>query len=134
MLLYFSFDFFSRNFFERYRDLDGDVPKPEKFTDCAKVYNDCKDAEKYNNVNDDEDDENQENQENQEKNDEKPLKESDANAENSNLDETDENEGAGDSPADHLNDSDESSNNVVRRKRTHQPVHNFKLNRKMSII
>lgn len=45
---------FRRNFFERYRISDDNVVKPQKFTDCAKIFNDCKDAEKYNNIEEDE--------------------------------------------------------------------------------
>lgn len=40
------------------------MTKPKKFTDCAKIYNDCKEAEKYNNIEDDDDDDEQQDEEN----------------------------------------------------------------------
>lgn len=39
-----------RNFFERYRTLDDSIEQPQRFSDCAKVYNECEDAERYDNV------------------------------------------------------------------------------------
>lgn len=51
-----AFSFISRNFFEQYRNVEGIHEKPQKFGDCARMFNDCKDAEKYNN-NDDDDNE-----------------------------------------------------------------------------
>lgn len=47
---------FRRNFFERYRLSDQNAVKPQKFTDCAKIFNDCKEAEKYNNIQEDDED------------------------------------------------------------------------------
>lgn len=35
--------------------MDGIDEKPNKFIDCARMFNDCKDAEKYNNYEDEED-------------------------------------------------------------------------------
>lgn len=35
--------------------MDGIDEKPQKFIDCARMFNDCKEAEKYNNYDDDED-------------------------------------------------------------------------------
>lgn len=123
---------FSRNFFERYRTLDENASKPEKFSDCAKMYNDCKDAEKYNNT--DDDDEQEEEQKEKEKEMEETESHSDKNensSENSSLNEPEENEGAGDSP---VAASDDSINNVVRRKRNHKLRSNFIFNRKISLI
>lgn len=34
--------------------MDGIDGKPQKFTDCARMFNDCKDAEKYNNYDEEE--------------------------------------------------------------------------------
>lgn len=40
----------SRSLFDRYRDLsDGNI-QPQLFSDCARIFNDCKAAEKYNNI------------------------------------------------------------------------------------
>lgn len=128
---------FRRNFFERYRTLDENTSKPEKFSDCAKMYNDCKDAEKYNNTNDDDDEEEVEQKEKEtemketESHSDKNENSSENTSENSSSNEPDENEGAGDSP---VAASDDSINNVVRRKRNHKPRSNFIFNRKMSSI
>lgn len=46
---------FRRNFFERYRISDENAVKPQKFSDCAKMFNDCKEAEKYNNIEEEDD-------------------------------------------------------------------------------
>lgn len=41
------FSLVGRNFFEQYRVLDDGVEQPKKFRDCARIYNECEDAEKY---------------------------------------------------------------------------------------
>lgn len=38
---------YRRNFFEKYRVNDENLPEPKRFRDCAKVHRNCKDAEKY---------------------------------------------------------------------------------------
>lgn len=53
-----AFSFISRGFFERYRNVG---VKPHRFLDCARMFNDCKDAEKYNNDDDEEYDDNETN-------------------------------------------------------------------------
>lgn len=127
---------FRRNFFERYRILDDAVAKPQKFSDCAKVFRDCEDAEKYNDVDDNDDDEDAI-KDGQKHNNEEKHEEKDENTENSTdslkkeekPDETDEKEGAGDSPPKDIEDS-----NTIRRERTHKPIRNFILNRRISIV
>lgn len=61
-ILFFSF---RRNFFEQYRVLDEKVPSPKKFTDCARIFRDCKDAEKYNDTDEEDEEENEEQQQQQ---------------------------------------------------------------------
>lgn len=49
-----AFSFIGKNFFEQYRNVDDvNTVTPQKFTDCARMFNDCADAEKYNNPEDD---------------------------------------------------------------------------------
>lgn len=43
---------FSKNFFDKYRDLSSDAPKATKFTDCARMYRECAAAEEYNDADD----------------------------------------------------------------------------------
>lgn len=45
--------FFSHNMFDRYRNLDANEKQANSFADCARVFNDCKEAEKYNENHDD---------------------------------------------------------------------------------
>lgn len=54
-LLFFHF---SRNFFERYRLLDENIAPPKTFADCAKIFTDCKDAERFDG-NDEEEEQNE---------------------------------------------------------------------------
>lgn len=95
------------------------------------MYNDCKDAEKYNNTDDDEEEEEQKDKEKEMKETESHSDKNENSSENSSLNEPDENEGAGDSP---VAASDDSINNVVRRKRNHKLRSNFIFNRKISFI
>lgn len=98
------------------------------------MYNDCKDAEKYNNTDDDEEEEQKEMEETEshsDKNENSTENSSENASENSSSNEPDENEGAGDSP---VAASDNSINNVVRRKRNHKLQSNFIFNRKISFI
>lgn len=39
---------YSRDFFDRYRDLSADSQKPVKYEDCAKMYRECAAASGYN--------------------------------------------------------------------------------------
>lgn len=123
---------FRRNFFERYRELDENVAKPQKFSDCGKVFNDCKDAEKYNEMEEEEEEED----EDQEKMDDSPKKEgstekSEISDESTTQVENDEEEGAGDSQDEQPKES--NSINTIRRKRTYKPIRNFIMNRRIAI-
>lgn len=52
-----------RNFFQQYRQLEENVSKPETFEDCAKIFDECEDAEKYNQTEDEDDEEDEEKEE-----------------------------------------------------------------------
>lgn len=43
---------YSKNFFNKYRDLSADAVRPAKFSDCARIYRECAAAEEYNDVDD----------------------------------------------------------------------------------
>ncbi|XP_055319807.1 uncharacterized protein LOC129577201 [Sitodiplosis mosellana] len=127
-----AFSFIGRNFFERYRVLDENVAKPQKFSECAKVFNDCEDAEKYNEAEDDDSDD-----DNVEKNEEK-VEESTQNEESTEKSDASigqgenvEQERAGDSQDEQPKES--NSINIIRRKRTHIPIRNFIVNRRIAM-
>lgn len=64
MIIFILFFFFcSRNFFERYRSLDENIVPPKRFADCAKVFTDCKDAERFDGSDEDEQDEQEKHEE-----------------------------------------------------------------------
>lgn len=121
--------FCSRNFFERYRNLDENASKPERFSDCARMFNDCKDAEKYNHVEDDDGDD----AENDSEQKDETTTESVIADKKSHSDEADEKEGAGDAPDEHST-TESNISNFVRRKRTHKPLSSFRMHRKISIL
>lgn len=100
------------------------MAKPVKFSDCAKVFRDCEDAEKYNDSYDDteaqkNDDEHEEHSETQNTTENPDIPE-----------DTEDKEGAGDSESNQKSDNE----NTVRRKRNNKPFRTFFLNRKISII
>ncbi|XP_031622464.1 uncharacterized protein LOC116340234 [Contarinia nasturtii] len=100
-----AFSFIGRNFFERYRILDKNIAKPKKFSDCSKAFNDCKDAEKYNDVDDDDEQEEQA-----------------STTENPDTQEENDKEGGGDSSQDEESSQPDNEINNVRSKRTYKPI------------
>lgn len=57
------------------------MAEPQKFTDCAKIFNDCKDAEKYNNIEEEQEEEENDDEDgdNEQKEKEKDIKQDDGN-------------------------------------------------------
>lgn len=104
--------------------MDDTVHRPLTFSDCAKVFRECKDAEKYENQNDDEEPE-------KPKENEAVTDSSQENlAENKNLEnELDQHaEGGGDSSTEDAQ-SETIDSNAVRRKRSNNRLTNFILKR-----
>lgn len=139
----FFLPFLRRNFFERYRVLDENVAKPQKFSECAKVFNDCKDAEKYNDLEDDvdadadadTDADGDDDTKNEEQVDEITQKEesTEKSEEITGQRDDDENEGAGDSQDEQPKEHNTTPSNTIRRKRTHKPIRNYIMNRRIAL-
>lgn len=115
--------------------MDENVAKPQKFSECAKAFNDCKDAEKYNDVEDDSDADGDDDTENEEKVDEVTQKEesTEKSEELTGQRDDDENEGAGDSQDEQPKEHDSTPSNSIRRKRTHKPIRNLIMNRRIAL-
>lgn len=116
--------------------MDEGAAKPLKFSDCAKMFNDCKDAEKYNDG--DEDDEHVEVNKEESVKAEEEYKQAEDKKEEShvnnekpaNSEDLDDKEGGGDAAVEHPKESDD---NNVRRKR-HFNVHNFQIKRQVTRV
>lgn len=89
------------------------MQRPTKFSDCAKLFRNCKAAEKYDNIEEEEDDD-EEGSTDQEK-------------ENDEFEE--QTEGAGDSPSEETTSTEPETSNDVRRKRSDIKVAHFIMDR-----
>lgn len=99
------------------------------------MFNDCKDAEKYNDVEDDADADGDDETKNEEK-----VGDITQNEENTEKPEElagqrddDENEGAGDSPDEPSKEQNSTPSNNIRRKRMHKPIRDFIMNRRIAL-
>lgn len=114
---------FRKNFFERYRASDENVTKLKKFADCAKVFNDCEEAEKYNNIPEEHEKIN-----------------SDNDAKEVENDDTDQHDDPNDSPNDKTEENKKEKMTIQKdtdkmpTKRNRKIAQNYIINRRISII